>query len=376
MLKTLQTLISIPSYSTQEQEIQKYIKKHLESSGIEPFFQNDNLVVHLKGTDKTRAFIFNGHVDTVDIGDIANWKHNPWAGEVINGRIYGRGASDMKGGVVAIMETTKSLFKKGKMPTDVWFIFVVKEETDGQGTESFTKWFTSKDYIKQYHELAAIFAEPTNLDTVKYGHRGNLFIKAEKMGASGHSSRPLVIKSHAIVEMSNFINDLERENLRWQKKFGKSEFTPPTITSTSITAKSDSPNKIADYCQANLDLRTIPKYHQQAFSRIKQLADKRGIKLSLLYPPSPIGYTKPDAKIVKVLQRVIPGIKTVVNDASNDLGFFSELGIDGVMFGPGEMSEAHRTNESADIEQIAAAPGIFEKVYFTWAKELSTQNAK
>lgn len=370
MLKTLQDLIKIPSYSASAQEanIQKYIKKQLEIAGMKPFFQGDNLIIHLKGIDQSRAFIFNGHVDVVDIGNIAKWKYSPWEGKVVNGRIYGRGTSDMKGGILAMMETAKSLVRKSELPTDVFFAFVVKEETDGEGTKQFADWLKSNGYIKQYLELAAVFAEPTNLNTVLYGHRGNFFIKAEKTGTSGHSSRPLAIKAHVILEMSGFIHDLEKENLKWQKKFKNSEFVPPAITPTSIKAKSASPNKTADSCETCFDLRTIPGYHQEALNKVTKLADKRGIKLSLIHPSSPIGYTKPDSKIVKVFQKIIPKIKVTVNDASNDLGFFTNIGIEGVIFGPGESSQSHHTDESAQIEQITYAPAIFEKVYITWAQ--------
>jgi len=328
MIDQLRRLINFQSYSGKEKPILEHIKTQLERDDIEPFFQKDNLVVKLAGEDHTRAFIFNGHVDVVDVGDISKWKHNPWAGEVVNGRIYGRGASDMKGGILTMMETAKFLKRRGKIPTDVLFAFVVKEETDGQGTKQFAAWLKSAGYIKKYRELAAVFAEPTDLDTVQYGHRGNFFIRAETDGVSGHSSRPCDINPHAIIQMSKFIGDLERENLRWQRKFRESEFTPPTITPTK----------------------------------------KRGIKLSLLHPPSPIGYTKPNAKIVKIFQRIIPGIKTTVNDASNDLGFFTNIGIDGVIFGPGEKSQSHQIDESADVRQITAASEIFKKVYMTWAQ--------
>lgn len=336
---------------------------------MEPFFQGGNLVVKLTGKDQSRAFIFNGHVDVVDIGDPANWQHDPWEGKVVDGRIYGRGTSDMKGGVLAIMEAAKSIVKKDIAPTDIWLTFVIQEETDGAGTKQFVKWFESEGYISKYKELASIFAEPTSLTTVQYGHRGNFFIKAEKKGISGHSSRPNAINPHAIVEMSRFILDLEKENLEWQEQFRDSEFVQPTITPTSIYGKSKSPNKTAETCVVFFDLRTVPDFHQEAYNRIKELADKRAITLSLLHPPAPIGYTSVAASIVKIFKQVVPGIKTEVNDASNDLGFFTQAGIDGVIFGPGDMTEAHRTNESADVKQITAASGIFEKIYLAWVKK-------
>lgn len=370
MINKLKELINFQSYSGQEKGVLEYIKTDLEKAKMEPFFQDCNLIVKLTGKNQNRAFIFNGHVDIVDIGDPSGWKYDPWAAEVIDGRIYGRGTSDMKGGILAMMETAKLLLKRGTPPTDIWFTFVAQEETDGSGTRQFVEWFQSKGYSSQYKELSSVFAEPTGLNVVQYGHRGSFFIKAEKKGESGHSSRPNAIKPHAIVEISNFILDLEEENLRWQEKFKKSEFAYPTITPTSIQGKSESPNRTAENCVAILDLRTIPNYHQEAFSRVKELADKRAIQLSLLYPPSPVGYTNPLAKIVKIFQQVVPKVKTEILNASTDLGFFTQAGIEGVIFGPGDMNEAHRVNESADISQITKAPGIYEKVYLAWAEKV------
>lgn len=370
MIDALRELVSFQSYSGQERPILEHIKTRLEDAGIKPFFQNDNLVVKLTGEDQTRAFIFNGHVDVVDIGDVAKWKYDPWAGIVEDGRMFGRGTSDMKGAVLAMMETAKSLIRKGPPPTDVWFTFVVREETDGQGTKQFAKWFESEGYLHQYRDLAALFAEPTptGLDTIQHGHRGNFFINAEIAGAAGHSSKPSDINPHAIIEMCGFIGDLERENLRWQRRFKKSEFTPPTITPTSIEAQSASPNKTTDHCRADFDLRTIPGYHNEAFDRVEELAKKRSIKLSFLHPPSPIGYTKPDAKIVAAIRSVRPAAKIGVLDASTDLGYLTQIGIDGVIFGPGKLSQAHRTDEYVDINQLTAAPEIFEKIYLAWAQ--------
>lgn len=367
MIDQLKELINYQSYSGQEKPVLDHIKKDLEGANMKPFFQGSNLVVKLTGQDQSRAFIFNGHIDVVDVGNLADWNHDPWSGEVEEGRIYGRGTSDMKGGVLAIMETAKSLLKRGSLPTDVWLTFVTQEETDGAGTKQFIEWFRSEGYLNQYKNLASVFAEPTNLNAVEYGHRGNFFLKAEKKGVSGHSSRPKAIDPHAIIEMSHLITDLEQENLDWEKRFKDSEFVPPTIIPTSISGESKSPNKTTAACVALFDLRTIPGFHQEAFDRVKELADRRAISISLLYPPAPTGYTKPDAKIVKVLQQLIPNIETKVNDASNDLGFFTEAGIDGVIFGPGDMAQAHRTNESAEINQITAAPAIFEQIYLTWA---------
>lgn len=364
---TLQALLRIPSYSGQEKPKQLFIQENLKKSGVESFFQGDNLIVHLVGQDQTRAFIFNGHVDVVDVGNESRWTHRPWSAEIENGRIYSRGASDMQMGVSAEMEVAKKLSARETLPCDVWFTFVVREEVDGSGTQEFASWFKEEGYTQKYREMAAIFGEPTNLDTAEYGHRGNYFIRAEIDGDAGHASRPAKIRVHAVDLMSRFIRDVRIESAKWQKQFQNGEFVPPTITVTAMEAKTGSPNKVSDHAEATFDLRTIPSFHKDAFERIRELAGKRGIRLSLLYPDAPTGYTNRDARIIRELQALVPNLHLKVNEASADLGFFTGLGIEGILFGPGETSQSHIINESAPINHLERSIDIYEKLYDRWA---------
>lgn len=367
MIKKLQDLIRISSYSGKEEKIQKYIKKSLESTGLKPFFQDKNVILHLQGKDSTKAFIFNGHVDVVSIGDSSKWKYPAFSGHIANGKIYGRGTSDMKSGILTMMVVAEILNGKVDLPTDVWFTFVVNEETDGSGTKNFVEWFKASGNLEKYNETAAIFAEPTLLKTAHYGHRGNYFLKAKIDGSSGHSGRPKYIKIQAIKQMIQFLLALEKESIQWEKRFKSGKFLPPSITVTSFQSISDSPNKIADYCEAIIDLRTIPGFHEDAYEAVERIAKKLGISLFYLYPPNPIGFSDSGSKIIKSLKKSFPKIKLDVNQASNDLGFFNSVGIDGIIFGPGDMKQAHRTNEYALITQIKSAPQAFLKVYYTWS---------
>lgn len=368
MLKILQELIRIPSYSGQEQDIQRYIKQQLENTGIRPFFQGDNLIAHFKGKTPSRAFIFNSHVDVVDVGGESKWIHSPWSATIENGRIYGRGASDMKSGVFASMTTAITLAQNPELPCDVWFTYVVREETDGSGTKEFAEWFKREGYRDRYHEMAAVFTEPTSLTHAEYGHRGNFFIKASIDGESGHSSRPQQIKKHAILEMIKFFSDLQKKSAAWAKEFANGEFAPPTITPTAIEAISVSSNRVSPHCEAFLDLRTIPTFHQEAFDAIETLAKRQGISLSLRFPHAPSGYTDPNSRIVRELKKLVPDLKLVVSEGSADLGFLTPLGVEGVIFGPGEKKQGHTINESAPIDQILAAPLFYEKLYLAWAQ--------
>lgn len=252
-------------------------------------------------------------------------------------------------------------------PTDMWFTYVVREEVDGSGTKEFIDWFESEGYLEQYAELAGLFTEPTDGTTVEHGHKGNFFIKASINGESAHSSTPSLIKRHAIIEATDFIADIKFESEKWQTEHDMQDFSPSTITPTAIEAKSGSPNKTADHCEIIFDLRTTPNFHTEAFTRIQKLADIRGISLNLLYPEAPAGYTDPASKIIKAVMAIIPDLELKISPASADLGFFTQKGIESVIFGTAEKSQMHHTDEWSNIDKIMAAPALYKQIYEAWA---------
>lgn len=365
-IETLQNLLRIPSYSGKEAAIQEHILHEFSASGIEVFQQDENVVVHLKGKDQTRAFIFNSHVDVVDVGDEKRWAHDPWGAEIVDGKIYGRGASDMKSGVAASMEAAKILAKREELPCDVWFTYVVREEEDGAGTISFAAWFKGEGYLDQYKEIAAVFTEPTDMNSLEYGHRGNYFLIASIDGDAGHSSRPKDIKIHAIEHMMDFVHDLRSQTKEWEDQFAGGEFAPPSVTPTRMIAHSKSTNKVSDHAEAGIDLRTIPGFHEEAYKQVCALATKWGITITQQFEPGVTGYTDPNSRIVQELARLIPELELTVSAGSADLGSFTEIGIEGIIFGPGEKSQCHVIDESAPVDHLGKAIEIYVKLYDAW----------
>lgn len=365
VIEIAQEVLRIPSYSGQEKTLRLAIADRFAQEGIATMQQNRNLLVHMPGRDSSRALIFNSHMDVVDIGDQRLWQHNPWGAEINDGTIYGRGASDMKGGLAASIETALRLSHEPTLPTDIWFTYVFKEEVDGSGTKSFANWFEKNGFAAQYQDLAAIFTEPTNLVMAEHGHRGNFFIEAQLHGDAGHTGRPKEIEHHAIKEMAEFLRDVDALNTQWDDLHHDSIFSAPTITPTSFVSRSKSWNKTADLAKVRLDLRTIPECHEQAYEAVLAIAAKYGITLTALESPS--GYTAPDAAIIQALQVVVPDLTLEVSKASADLGFLTKINANGVIFGPGSMEQAHRIDESAPVEQIERAPDVFTSVYHQWA---------
>lgn len=169
--RLLKDLVGIKSYSGEEVEVKDYIKGWLEERQVAVVAQAGNLVVHLEGRDKTRAFIFNSHMDTVSAGDLP-WKYGPWTPTTEDDRIVGLGASDMKSGLTASLLLAEKISHSGVPPVDMWFTYVVNEEVDGAGTKSFVDWFKDEGHLRRYTDMAAIFTEPTGFSELEHGHKG------------------------------------------------------------------------------------------------------------------------------------------------------------------------------------------------------------
>lgn len=358
----LQKLISIKSFSGQEDDIQKFIFKFIKSYNFKPFFVDKNVVVKIKGKNAKSALIFNSHVDTVSAGNLALWQNSPFSGFINNGKIYGLGSSDEKASVAISLKLIE-IFSKEIPDCDLWITFVVNEEVDGSGTKEFIKWF-AKNHINEYKNIVGILGEPTNLKKIEIGHKGNLFIKATAIGDSGHGSQPQKIKKHAIKIIYKLISKLDSEGNFWKKKY-KNEFLGiPTISLTAITGGDvSSPNKFADTCIAVFDIRTTPEVHTQAFDLITKIAKNMdsAIKIEFLYPPAPYGFTSSDEKIVKIA-REITNTNLFSSFGSNDMCFFTEAGIPAIVFGAGEPDCIHKPNEYCEIKNLDKCVDIYKEI--------------
>lgn len=371
-------LIKLRSYSGEEAEIANYISRYFEALGVKVCRHEGNLYIQIGGLDKSKAFIFNSHMDTVNAGDEKAWKYGACNPTLENEMVVGLGASDMKSGLAASMILAKQYINE-KPPIDMWFTYVVKEEEDGSGSKNFAKWFETEGYLKAYKEVAAIFTEPTNLDEIEYGHRGNIFLKAVSLGDTGHASRPKENKKHAVLEMVNFAKKLEEQVGIWAKEFEGGVFDPPTVAiMTSVQAGvidkngeivTGSVNKFPGSCTATFDLRTVPGFHEVAFEKIVKLGKKMGIEVSYLFDPAPSGLTDTSDKIVKIASQVIgEKVKLIVTQGAADMGFFSQLGVKAIILGPGLREQCHQTNEMAPLGHIPKAVEIYHKIVTNWSK--------
>lgn len=201
IVKFTQKLVQIPSVSGSEGEVQKVTAHKLESLGLKmDVFDVDvellskhpgfvpledyrksyggrpNVVGTLKGTGGGRSLILQGHVDTVPVEDKSKWKHDPWGGEIENERLYGRGALDMKGGVVALNMAVECLLEAGiSLRGDVIVENVIEEEAGGNGAIACAQ--------RGYKADAGIIPEPLPFITIS--NRGAQYFRITVPGKAG-----------------------------------------------------------------------------------------------------------------------------------------------------------------------------------------------
>ena len=199
ILNYLEALIKIPSVTGQEKECQEFVGKTFHDMNLdvdiwEPsieeisshpayvtrdanYRKRPNVVGVWRGSGG-RSLLLNGHIDVVDPGPLELWKYGPWSGTAEGCRIYGRGSCDMKGGLAATIWALRCILEAGLKPKgDVILESVVDEEIGGNGTLA--------AIIRSYKADAGIFAEPTDLQ-LHLAHRGSQFFRITVWGKGAH----------------------------------------------------------------------------------------------------------------------------------------------------------------------------------------------
>ena len=148
-----------------------------------------NLWAHF-GTGRPN-FLFAGHTDVVPVGDAAKWRHDPFAGEVSEGKLYGRGACDMKGGVAASVAAALQCIAAGACRGSISFLITGDEEGPAvNGTTKLLDWALKRGEVFDH----CVLGEPTSVerlgDIVKNGRRGSLTGRLKLLGAQGHVAYP------------------------------------------------------------------------------------------------------------------------------------------------------------------------------------------
>jgi acetylornithine deacetylase/succinyl-diaminopimelate desuccinylase family protein len=201
-----------------------------------------NVEATLAGAAHRSRFLFNGHMDVVPEGDPSKWTVDPFGGEVRDDRIFGRGSTDMKGGLV-----DAGIDLNG----DVLFHAVADEEVDSVHG---TKYMISKGLARAD---MGIVAEPSVFGksiVIRQAVRGNCWIRLRTVGKAAHASNPAG-GVNAVLKMSRLLLALDRLQLKHQPH---KILPPPTISAGTVISGGTKTNVIPESCQAEVDVRITP----------------------------------------------------------------------------------------------------------------------
>lgn len=358
-LEYTKELIAIPSPSGEERAITEFIK-----SMITPFGTvtktNHSLALHIKGKNTKRAFILNGHTDTVPTSDL--WSHDPYVPIEKNGKLYGLGASDMKSGI-GIMLTLAEYYAANQPPCDMWFMFVEKEEIDGSGTKTLLEHMP--DMNSHYQEGAeGIILEPTDAGTVGIGHKGNVFATLTFEGIGGHGSVAKPYKQRAAHKAAMFMNKLQTISDLWDKKYSDTALGSPTVNITNVhSGGSTALNAIPEVVTITLDIRTTPRLGAALSDELTTIAKLYSCTVSYPYSPNSYGLCPESSRLLNIARKLFDAEKIGVFQGATDQLFFTEKNIPMLIYGPGCNAVMHQPDEYVEISAIETCLNTIKTIY-------------
>lgn len=239
-------LISIKSMSGHEKELAAYIGGLFKELGYDEvqFDKYGNVIGIINGSKEGKAMLFDGHMDTVPVIDEDKWEHAPFAAEEHDGSIYGRGASDMKGALSAMIAAGARLAKDRDFSGRVAVAGVVHEECfEGIASREISK-NMKPDYV--------VIGEASKLE-IACGQKGRAEICVETFGKSAHSANPQV-GVNAVLSMMKIIEEIEKIPFTKHEKMGDGVLALTDIKSAPYPGASVVP----DYCKVTYDRRILP----------------------------------------------------------------------------------------------------------------------
>lgn len=337
-----------------------------------------NIVGKFSGTGGGKSLLFNGHIDTVDFGDMDAWTTHPLEPFVKDGRLVGRGACDMKGGLCASLMAMKAIRDCGiNLKGDLIYESVIDEEGGGNGTLACC--------AKGYHADAAIIPEPSDL-WIAPAHMGWLIYEIEVEGRANHCGAKWD-GVNAIEKMTKIIGALQEAEREWALT-RRHPYLPPQSISIDTIQGGVASTIVPDACKLEVIVHFQPhnepgyswmgeKYDREVRAVIQRAAagdewlEKHPPKVTLyqLGSSCDIGIDHPICRQLSEKTEKItgkkPGCKGLVSGADGRL-LNNYANTPTVHFGPGAMEIAHTVNEYIPIQEYIDCIKIFAETIIDW----------
>jgi acetylornithine deacetylase/succinyl-diaminopimelate desuccinylase family protein len=370
----MRELVRIPSPNPpgDSRQIAEFLFRNLETKGFEPrlFDAGDgyvSVVTRIVGTGEGKSLLLDGHIDTVPIGDREKWAIDPLAAEVRDGKMFGRGSTDCKGGIAAMTIAAEALLKSGvSLKGNVILAMAAGEETlSDRGTESLARegWIQAD---------AAVITEPTTLPRedrspqplqIFSSSRGMIWIEITVKGKAVHS-KIAHLGLNAIEKSSRIV--LALQSMTFDPSLEHPLSGRPSIN-VGVISGGTSPSVVPDRCVVTLDRGVVPGEDSEAAVRqIQDLLQKMKkedrtldleTKVLMMEGPVEIPQNEPIVTILNQGLEDIFGAKSRIGGmiGANDSRMLIKRGIPSAVCGPGITTQSHNVDEYVEIEAVLNA---------------------
>jgi succinyl-diaminopimelate desuccinylase len=353
------TLVRFPSLNPpgEERACAEYLANLLRRAGLDVELHEfapgrPSMVARLRGTSDLKPLAFTGHLDVVPLGE-KPWSAPPFAAEIQDGKLIGRGSSDMKAGVAAFVVATIAQARRGNPRRGITLVITAGEETGCEGA-----FHLARTGALGLAELLIVAEPSSNLPII--AHKGSVRLRVAAKGRSAHSSMP-ELGDNAIYKTAKWIRRIEA------LKFESHSHPLLGRTTASVTTVfgGQNINSVPDSAAFTVDFRTIPSHdHGELVAEIQRLCgDEASIEVVTDFK----GFsTAPDDSAIKPLMSILegrlgnrpaPAGAPYFTDASALVPGFNNVPT--VVIGPGEAAQCHQTDEFCYVHRIDEAFEIY-----------------
>lgn len=344
----------------------EYLKKYLDKS-MNPDKPRYILIARIGSGEKILQF--NGHYDVVAPG--RGWTiTDPFKPKKVDNRLYGRGSTDMKGGLAAFTATIAYLAST-KEPLDhiIEVVYVPDEEIGG---------LTGTGYL--VNELGSrpdwvIIGEPSGLDTTWIGHKGGIWIDVIVKGKQAHGSTPWLGENafEKMVYIATYLIEKVKpviESRISRYEYDEEESRKATMVLGGKVSAPGSPNIVPGEVSFSIDRRLIIEEKlEEAEEELRKyimeaaLSAKARVEINVLTRLTP-SFIPPDSRLVSTLNKVVYGLlgfkpRSVICTGGLDLHYYTNVGVKAVSYGPGKPMQAHRVNEYIELKDLYKSIDVY-----------------
>jgi len=373
-VRFLQDLIRTPSLSHHEGDVAHRIVEEMRRVGFADvrIDRIGNVIGRVGPANGAPCLLYNGHMDTVGVGDSAAWSRGPFGGEIVGGVLYGRGACDMKGAIAAMVYGAKLLLDSGTPLTGPLYVVGIAQEEPCEGLAM--RVLVEEEGLRPDF---VVLGEATDLHLSR-GQRGRMEIKVTAKGRASHGSAPHR-GDNAIYKAARLICELAAmaDDLPTHPEMGRA-----TLAVTFIENTGGSRNVIPDSCSFYIDRRLVlGETAASALAPIRDLVKRSGIAAEVCITEhvstSWTGYAcrAPEYYPAWLIDTDHPLVRTAVRTVEETLSYTPELrqwdfstdgvytqgtaGIPTIGFGPGEERYAHTVDDQIRLDDVFKAATVY-----------------